>query len=68
MDGVVQGLRKVGIPLERLSEDCDVFEKTASQEADGAHYSCPTDSDPNVNDEEEIISMFADYMKISVQK
>jgi hypothetical protein len=46
-----------------LSEDCDVFEQSVSQEADGANDNGPADSDPNFNVEVEVIATFADCMK-----
>jgi hypothetical protein len=49
---------------ERVSEDCDVFEQSAFQEADGIHDSGPADSGPNVNDEVEVIASSADCVKI----
>jgi hypothetical protein len=50
--------------LERFSEDSDIFEQSAFQEADGVHDNGPADSGPNVNDEVEVIASFADCMKI----
>jgi len=57
-------LRRWGSPLERSSEDCDIFEQSASQEADGAHDHDPADSGPNFNVEVEVIATFAECMNI----